>query len=144
MVVQLLLACMTWHCILRAKKWTNHADCCGNCVKGIFHIIIKEVQANPIQIELKAMPSNSVFLMPATTPSPSQTTTLTPPRPVPPEYFWVGWLWAVLLVFHVTVTHYIALQVHKRNYFFKSVFFKLYLLHALANYGVVVPVETRH
>lgn len=44
-------------------------------------------------------------------------------------------------MFHVTVFFYIALQVFKKNPYFKSVFFKLYLLHSLAKYGVVGTVS---
>src|SRR5688572_21532868 len=52
-------------------------------------------------------------------------------------YLWAGWLEAILLVFHTTVFNYIALQVYKKNPYYKSAFFKLYLLHSLANYGIV-------
>ena len=57
------------------------------------------------------------------------------------EYLYAGWLWAILLVFHGTVFNYIALQVYKKNPYFKSVFFKLYLLHSLASYSIVGMVS---
>lgn len=62
-------------------------------------------------------------------------------RYVPPVFKWTGWLWTILLVFHVTVLNYIALQRYKKNPYFNSVFFKLYLLYSLVNYGVVGTVS---
>lgn len=39
---------------------------------------------------------------------------------VPSEYFWLGWLWAILLAFHLTVFGYVARKVHEENLYFKS------------------------
>ncbi|KAH7726064.1 hypothetical protein AAVH_06248, partial [Aphelenchoides avenae] len=53
------------------------------------------------------------------------------------QYVWLGWLWVLLLVVHATVFYYIAAQLRRGKRYFQSIFFKIYLLHSVANYGVV-------